>query len=94
MDSRNLLITIVGGGLKDDVEFIFGKLSINPVNTVNESMLGNFKTLTYEIPLKEDDIIDKRRLFIQKLTEYSPKTMVLFECGDWMHVYIFKRFRT
>lgn len=87
-----LVLTIVGLDLKD---IVFGKLrkagiDINRVNPVNEGRLGNFRTLTYETDIPDDDLIYKRREFMGGVAE-EDGLLALYEHGDWLNVYIFGR---
>ena len=86
----NLTITIVG---LDLVDLIFSKLKkagvdVNPVNPVNEGRLGNFKTLTYSFDIPDDDIIYKRREFMNGIAD-EDALLPMYEHGDWCSIYIF-----
>lgn len=63
-------------------------ININPINQVNEGRLGNFRTLTYQFDISDDDIIYKRRAFMNGLAE-EDGLLPLYEHGDWCSVYIF-----
>ena len=87
-----LVLTVVGLDLKD---VVFGKLrkagiDINRVNLVNEGRLGNFRTLTYETDISDDELIYKRRAFMEYISE-EDGLLALYEHGDWCSVYIFGR---
>lgn len=86
----NLTITIVG---LDLVDLIFSKLKkagidVNRINPINEGRLGNFRTLTYSFDIPDDDIIYKRRTFMNSLAE-EDALLPMYEHGDWCCVYIF-----
>ena len=90
--TAKLVLTIVGGDL---VDIVFSKLrkasiDVNTVNLVNEGKLGNFRTLTYETDISDDDLIYKRRTFMDGVTS-EDGLMALYEHGDWMNVYILGR---
>ena len=85
-----LEVTIVG---LDLIDLIFSRLKeagieVNGVNPVNEGRLGNFKTLTYAFDIPDDDIIYKRRAFMNGLAEEN-MLLPMYEHGDWCSVYIF-----
>lgn len=93
--SSTLSVTIVGDAILDDVIMIMDSLKlINPVNTVNTvklGMLGNFKTYTYDIPLKMTEITEKRRALMEKVQRESTRLLALYTHGDWMQVFVFRR---
>lgn len=66
-------------------------IEVNPVNPANNGKLGNFKTLTIFCRIPEKEIIVKRRAFMDYISKDGSGLMGLYEHGDWMKVYIFKR---
>lgn len=90
---QKLSVTIVGLDLVDIVLSLAKStgLTANPVNQVNKGRLGNFKTLTYIFDIDDDQLIAKRREFMNMLEEEKRFLVPLYEHGDWKNVYIFGR---
>lgn len=53
-------------------------------------MLGNLKTLTYEIEMEESDVIDIRKRVMHRLALDSMRMAPMCVHGDWMRVFVFK----
>ena len=91
--SAVLKITIVG---KSTLWLVLDKLQytsipISNVNHINDGILGNLTTLTYAVMLDESSVIEKRREIINALMEEREYLMPMYVCGDWMHIWVFKR---
>lgn len=69
-------------------------VGINKVNQVSSGMLGNLKTLTYEIDLEEDEVIKVRQRLMGKMAEDNLRLMPMCVHGDWMRVFVFKPMHT
>jgi len=87
-------ITAVGQDVAKLVAEKFELVGINKVNQVNSGMLGNLKTLTYEIDLNEEDVIRTRQRIMGKMAEDNMRLMPMCVHGDWMRVFVFKPMRT
>lgn len=91
MDSSTLLfITVVGQDILDIVNPVLDEMTVNPVNPVNAGMLGNFKIFKYAITTSPETAIVFRRELMERLLKHSD-ILPMFEGGDWMKIYIFKR---
>lgn len=86
-----MLVTIVGSGIDEVVEPIFGLLSIDSISKVNSGSLGNLRTLTYSLDISDDLVISQRKKLMSELSKEATHLLAFYEHGDWMHVYIFKR---
>lgn len=85
-----LRITVVGKDLFKLVERKMELVGINTVNEVNSGMLGNLTTLTYEIEMRESEIINKRKMLLDKIAEDNMRMTPLYVHGDWMRIFIIK----
>ena len=85
-----LRITVVGQDLFKLVEHKMELVGINKVNQLNTGMLGNLKTLTYEIEMKESEIIKKRSQLMDKLAEDNMRLMPLYVHKDYMRIFVIK----
>ena len=83
-------ITAVGQDVAKIVAEKIQLVGINKVNQVSSGMLGNLKTLTYEIDLKEDEVIKVRQQLMGKMAEDNMRLMPMCVHGDWMRVFVFK----
>lgn len=91
---EKLRITVVGQDIFKTVAEKIQLVGINNVNQVSSGMLGNLKTLTYEIELAEDEIIKVRQRLMGKMAEDNMRLMPMCVHGDWMRVFVFKPIRT
>lgn len=66
---------------------------VNTVNQVSTGMLGNLKTLTYEIEMEESDVIETRKRVMHRLALDNLRMMPMCVHGDWMRVFVFKPMR-
>ena len=87
-------ITVVGQDIFKIVAEKIQLADINKVNQVSSGMLGNLKTLTYEIELEEDEVIRTRQRVMRKMAEDSMRLMPMCVHGDWMRVFVFKPMHT
>ena len=85
-----LRITVIGKDLFKLVEKKMELAGINTVNTVNTGMLGNLTTLTYEVEMREDEIIRKRGNLMDKMAEDNMRLMPMYVHGDWMRIFVMK----
>ncbi len=85
-----LRITVVGQDLFKLVEHKMELVGINKVNQLNTGMLGNLKTLTFEIEIKESEIIKKRAELMDKIAEDSMRLMPLYVHKDYMRIFVIK----
>lgn len=91
---EKLRITVVGQDIFRTVAEKIQLANINKVNQINSGMLGNLKTLTYEIELEEDEVIRVRQRIMGKMAEDNMRLMPMCVHGDWMRVFVFKPMRT
>ena len=91
---EKLRITVVGQDIAKIVAEKIQLVGINKVNQVSSGMLGNLKTLTYEIDLEEDEVIKVRQRLMGKMAEDSLRLMPMCVHGDWMRVFVFKPMHT
>jgi hypothetical protein len=92
-----LRVTVIGKDLCKIVEGYMELAGINTVNTVNTvrtGMLGNLTTHTYEVVMREDEVIKKRGIFMEKMAEDSMRLMPMYVHGDWMRIFVMKPIRT
>lgn len=85
-----LTVTTVGGGIYPAVALALenaGIISVNSIKEVNKGSLGNFTTLTVSVDIPEDEVIVKRRMFMDILLGQGLVPMYLH--GDWMRVVVF-----
>lgn len=90
MQKDILRITVIGKDLCKLVEQYMELVGINTVNTVNNGMLGNLITMTYEIEMNADEIIKKRSILMEKMAEDNMRLMPLYVHGDWMRIFVMK----
>jgi len=90
MQKDILRITVIGKDLCKLVEQYMELVGINTVNTVNNGMLGNLITMTYEVEMNADEIIKKRSILMEKMAEDSMRLMPLYVHGDWMRIFVMK----
>lgn len=88
-----LRVTVVGQDLFKLVEDIFELIGLNRVNQVNTGMLGNLKILTYMFEIPEQEVIDKRKKLMNKISEDPIRLMAMYVHGDWMRIFVFKPIR-
>lgn len=91
---EKLRITVVGQDIFKTVAEKIQLANISKVNQINSGMLGNLKTLTYEIELEEDEVIRVRQRIMGKMTEDNMRLMPMCVHGDWMRVFVFKPMHT
>jgi len=89
-----LKVTVIGKDLCKIVEGYMELAGINTVNTVRTGMLGNLTTHTYEIAIREDEVIKKRGIFMEKMAEDNMRLMPMYVHGDWMRIFVMKPIRT
>lgn len=85
-----LFITVVGYDLLDIVQSIFEKCGVKELKAPKRGMLGNFKTFKFAFAIESENVIVYRRILMEKLLAHSD-LMPMYEGGDWMKIYIFKR---
>lgn len=90
---EKLRITVVGQDIFKIVKEAMLLVGINTINQVNSGMLGNLKTLTYEIEMDEDEVIKTRQKIMGKMAEDSMRLMPMCVHGDWMRIFVFKPMR-
>lgn len=90
---EKLRITVVGQDIFKLVKEKLQLAEINQVNQVNDGMLGNLKTLTYEVELQEEEVIRKRQRLMGKMAEDNLRLMPMCVHGDWMRIFVFKPLR-
>ena len=88
-----LKVTIIGKDLFKIVENHMELAGINKVNTVNSGMLGNLTTLTLEAPIREEEVIKKRRKLMELMAEDKMRLMAMYVHGDWMRIFVMKPIR-
>lgn len=100
MENRNsvspffgvLTVTVVGNDIYDQVLMAIKEaIGSYPVNPVKQGRLGNFMTLTVTCSIPDKEIIIKRRSFMDILCKEGSNLTAMYEHGDWMRVYIFKK---
>ncbi|WP_458459301.1 hypothetical protein [Pseudobutyrivibrio sp.] len=89
-----LRVTVVGQDIFKIVNEKFELVGINMVNQISTGMLGNLKTLTYEVDIPDEVIMAKRNEFMQKVGEDNMRLYGMFANGDWFRIFIFKPFKT
>jgi hypothetical protein len=90
---EKLRITVVGQDIFKIVKEAMLLVGINTINQVNSGMLGNLKTLTYEIEMDENEVIKTRQKIMGKMAEDSMRLMPMCVHGDWMRIFVFKPMR-
>lgn len=85
-----LRITVVGQDIFKIVAEKMLLVRINNAKQVNSGMLGNLKTLTYEIEIPENEVIFKRRELMEKMAEDNMRLMPMYVHGDWMRILVMK----
>ena len=90
MAVEQLKVTIVGQDISKEVAVIFDELGLNAINQIKTGMLGNLKTLTFEIEMKESEIIKKRTQLMDKLAEDNMRLMPLYVHKDYMRIFVIK----
>lgn len=88
-----LRVTVIGQDLFKEIAEFFEESGLKEANQVNSGMLGNLKTLTYEFYLEENEVISKRKEFMNLVAKESPRLMGLYVHGDWMRVFVMKPLR-
>lgn len=91
---EKLRITVVGNDIFKIVAEKIQLVGINEANQVSSGMLGNLKTLTYEIELEENEVIKARQRLMGKMAEDNLRLMPMCVHGDWMRIFVFKPMRT
>lgn len=86
-------VTVIGQDLFKEIAGFFEESGLKEANQVNSGMLGNLKTLTYEFYLEENEVISKRKEFMNLVAKESPRLMGLYVHGDWMRVFVMKPLR-
>lgn len=88
-----LKVTVVGKDIFKIVERYMALAGINTVNTVRSGMLGNLTTSTYEIAIREDEVIKKRGRLMEMMAEDNMRLMPMYVHGDWMRIFVMKPIR-
>lgn len=92
---EHLYVTVVGGDTAAHAERIFHDLRLKSINQTKDGelgRLGNFKTYTYIFELPEEEVIEKRKTLMKALVGESGEWVGMYEHGDWMQLYLFKKF--
>ena len=87
-------VTVVGQDLFKIVEEKFELVGLNKVNQVNNGMLGNLKTLTYQFEIDDMEVIDIRKRLMRLMSEDNMRLMPMFVNGDWNRIIVIKPFKT
>ena len=87
-------VTVVGQDLFKIVEEKFELVGLNKVNQVNNGMLGNLKTLTYQFEIDDMEVIDIRKRLMRLMSEDNMRLMPMFVNGDWNRIVVIKPFKT
>lgn len=85
-----LRVTVIGKDLFKIVERYMELAEINTVNTVKSGMLGNLTTSTYEIAMREDEVIKKRGKLMDLMSEDNMRLMPMYVHGDWMRLFVMR----
>lgn len=85
-----LRVTVVGKDLFKIVENYMELAGFNTVNTVRSGMLGNLTTCTYEMKVREEEVIKKRGKLMDMMAEDTMRLMPLYVHGDWMRIFVMK----
>lgn len=85
-----LKVTVIGQDLFKIAEEKFELAGLNMTYQVNNGMLGNLKTLTYEFLLDEDEVIEKRKKVMNLMAEDSMRMLPMYCHGDWMRIFVIK----
>lgn len=83
-------LSVVGQDILDDVLACMDKLKIHKVNPINIGKLGNIKVFTYSIEFAPEEVISKRRDILSTMAA-TDRLLPMYEHGDWMNAYIFKK---
>lgn len=89
-----LRVTVIGNDIFKIVAEKLELVGINQINKINTGMLGNLKTLTYEIDLEDLDIIGIRKKLIELMIQDNMRIMPLFMASNWLHLFVMKPFKT
>lgn len=92
---EHLYVTVIGGDTAAHAERIFDDLRLKSINQIKDRVLGrlgNFKTYTYIFEIPEEEVIDKRKKLMKALIGESAEWCGMYEHGDWMQLYLFRRF--
>lgn len=87
-------VTVVGQDLFKIVEEKFELVGLNKVNQVNNGMLGNLKTLTYQFEIDDMEVIDIRKRLMRLMSEDNMRLMPMFVNGDWNRIVVIRPFKT
>lgn len=87
-------VTVVGQDLFKIVEEKFELVELNKVDQVNNGMLGNLKTLTYQFEIDDMEVIDIRKRLMRLMSEDNMRLMPMFVNGDWNRIVVMKPFKT
>ena len=90
---ETLRVTVVGQDIFKIVQEKFELAGINKVNQVSNGMLGNLKTLTYEVEIPAEKVIKRRARLMEIMAEDNMRIMPLYVHGDWMRIFVFKPLR-
>ena len=88
-----LRVTVVGQDIFNIVREKFELVGINKVNQVNNGMLGNLKTLTFQVESPAEKVIKMRTALMEKMAEDNLRLMPMYVHGDWMRIFVFKPLR-
>lgn len=87
-------VTVIGQDLFKIAEEKFELVELNKVNQVNNGMLGNLKTLTYQFEIDDMEVIDIRKRLMRLMSEDNMRLMPMFVNGDWNRIIVMKPFKT
>ena len=88
-----LRVTAIGQDIFSIVKEKFELAGINKVNQVNTGMLGNLKTLTFQIEVSPEKVIKMRTALMDRMAEDNMRLMPMYVHGDWMRIFVFKPLR-
>lgn len=83
-------VVAIGNSIFSRIEEMI-QTSLGAVNQVNSGRLGNFMTLTIFCEISENEVIARRRKFMDLVSLEGSELVGLYEHGNWMSVYIFEK---
>ena len=89
-----LKVTVVGQDLFRIVTDIFESVGFTHSGMARTSMVGNMKSITYEFPLAEETVIERRKTLMNALSQNKMLLMPMYVHGDWMRVVVMHPIRT
>ena len=89
-----LRVTVIGQDLFEPVKEAMVRAGFNSkINLIKNGMLGNLKTLTYEVEIPQRMIIEKRTGLMKELAKDSMRLMPLYVHGEWMRIFVMRPIR-